>query len=66
MVYLIGTLILGARGCEFGPHLVAQIKGLNGAVPQIFQDVSTGKTAAGFGVFQIELGREGSRCRLVL
>lgn len=49
VVYLIGTLILGTLGYEFGPHLVAQIKGLNAAVPQIFQAVSTGKTAADFG-----------------
>ena len=49
VVYLIGTLILGTLGYQFGPHLVAQIQGLDAAVPQIFQDVSTGKTAAGFG-----------------
>ena len=49
VVYLTGTLILGVLGYQFGPPLVAQIKGLNSAVPQIFQDVSTGKTAAGFG-----------------
>jgi predicted PurR-regulated permease PerM len=49
VVYLVAALILGTLGYEFGPHLVAQIKGLNGAVPQILQDVSTGKTAAGFG-----------------
>lgn len=48
-VYLIGTLVLGSLGYEFGPHLVAQIKGLNAAVPQILQDLSTGKTAADLG-----------------
>jgi predicted PurR-regulated permease PerM len=49
VVYLVGTLILGTLGYEFGPHIAAQIKGLNAAVPQIFQDISTGKTAAGLG-----------------
>jgi predicted PurR-regulated permease PerM len=49
VVYLSGALLLGTLLYEFGPHLVAQIKGLNAAVPQILQDVSTGKTAAGLG-----------------
>lgn len=52
VVYLIGTLVLGVLGYEFGPHLVAQIKGLNAAMPQILQDLSTGKTAADLGAKQ--------------
>jgi predicted PurR-regulated permease PerM len=48
-VYLIGTLVLGILGYEFGPHLVAQIKSLNAALPQILQGLSSGKAAAGFG-----------------
>ena len=49
VVYLIGTLMLGSLGYKFGPRLVAQIKGLNAAVPQILQDLSSGKTAADLG-----------------
>jgi len=49
VVYLIATLVLGGLGYEFGPHLVAQIKGLNAAMPQILQDLSTGKTVADLG-----------------
>jgi predicted PurR-regulated permease PerM len=45
-VYLIGTLVLGSLGYEFGPHLVAQIRNLNAAVPQILQSLSSGKAAA--------------------
>jgi predicted PurR-regulated permease PerM len=48
-VYLIGTLLLGSLGYEFGPHLVAQIKNLNAAVPQILQSLSSGKAAADLG-----------------
>jgi len=49
LVYLTGTLVLGTLLYEFGPRVVAQIKGLNAAVPQILQDMSTGKTAADLG-----------------
>jgi len=48
-VYLIGTLVLGGLGYEFGPHLAAQIKNLNASVPQILQDLSNEKGAAGLG-----------------
>src|SRR6516164_8829315 len=48
-VYLTGTLILGSLSYMFGPRLVTQIKGLNTAVPQILQDLTTGKTAADLG-----------------
>jgi len=49
VVYLIGTLVLGSLSYMFGPRLVTQIKGLNTAVPQILQDLTTGKTAADLG-----------------
>ena len=49
-VYLIGALVLGSLGYEFGPHLVPQIKNLNAAVPEILQDLSSGRTAADPGV----------------
>ena len=48
-VYLVGTLVLGGLGYEFGPHVVAQIKNLNAAVPEILDGLSSGRTAAGFG-----------------
>jgi predicted PurR-regulated permease PerM len=48
-VYLIGTLLLGSLGWEFGPHLVAQLRNLNAAVPEILQGVSSGKAAADLG-----------------
>jgi predicted PurR-regulated permease PerM len=44
-VYLIGTLVLGILGYKFGPHLVAQVKSLNAALPQILQGLSSGKAA---------------------
>src|SRR6516164_9491778 len=36
-VYLVGTLVLGGLGYEFGPRLGAEIKSLNSAVPAILQ-----------------------------
>lgn len=45
-VYLIGTLVLGSLGYEFGPRVAAQLKNLNAAVPEILQGLSSGKTAA--------------------
>src|ERR1700693_5706365 len=48
-VYLIGTLLLGGLGWEFGPHLVAQVRNLNAAVPEILQGLSSGKTTADLG-----------------
>ena len=41
--------MLGILGYEFGPHLVAQIKSLNAALPQILQGLSSGKAAVDFG-----------------
>ena len=37
--------MLGGVGYEFGPHVAAQVKNLNAAVPQILQDLSSGKAA---------------------
>src|SRR6266852_87731 len=48
-VYLIGTLVLGGVGYEFGPHLAAQAKNLNAAVPAILQELSSGRSAASLG-----------------
>src|SRR5271166_2991571 len=48
-VYLVGTLVLGGLGYEFGPHVAAQVKNLNSDVPGILDDLSSGRTAAGFG-----------------
>ena len=48
-VYLIGTLVLGSLGYEFGPHLAAQIKKLNAAVPEILERLSSGRAAADLG-----------------
>lgn len=48
-VYLIGTLVLGSVGYEYGPHLVAQIKSLNAAVPEILGGLSSGKAPVGPG-----------------
>jgi predicted PurR-regulated permease PerM len=42
-VCLLGTLVLGSLGYGFGSRLVAQLKNLNAAVPQILQDLSEGK-----------------------
>jgi predicted PurR-regulated permease PerM len=48
-VYLAATLVVGIFGYVLGPHLVAQIKSLNAAVPQILADLSSGKIAATLG-----------------
>jgi predicted PurR-regulated permease PerM len=48
-VYLVGTLVLGGLGYEFGPRIAAQIKNLNAAVPGILQGLSSGRTAADLG-----------------
>jgi predicted PurR-regulated permease PerM len=45
-VYLIMAIVLGILGYKFGPHVVAQMKNLNTAVPGILQGLSSGKTAA--------------------
>jgi len=48
-VYLIGFLILGSFGYEFGPHVIAQVKSLNAALPQILRGLSDGQAAADLG-----------------
>ena len=48
-VYLIGILVLGSVGYKLGPHVAAQIRNLNAAVPEILQDLSTGKPPVGLG-----------------
>jgi predicted PurR-regulated permease PerM len=48
-VYLVATLVLGTVGYTLGPHFAAQIRSLNAAVPQILQDLSSGKPPAGLG-----------------
>jgi predicted PurR-regulated permease PerM len=48
-VYLIAALVLGSLGYEFGPHLAAEIKNLNSAVPEILQGLSSGRAAAVLG-----------------
>jgi predicted PurR-regulated permease PerM len=48
-VYLVGLVVLGSLGYEFGPNIAAQIKNLNAAVPQFLQDLSSGKAAADVG-----------------
>jgi predicted PurR-regulated permease PerM len=47
--YLVGALVLGSLGYELGPRVAAQIKSLNAALPQIVQDLSSGKTSADLG-----------------
>jgi predicted PurR-regulated permease PerM len=48
-VYLVGTLVLGGLGYEFGPRIAAEVKNLNAAVPGILQGLSSGRTAADLG-----------------
>jgi predicted PurR-regulated permease PerM len=42
LVYLLGTIVLGGFGYEFGPRVVAQLKNFYSAVPQILQGLSGG------------------------
>ena len=44
-MYLIGAAVIGILGYQFGPHLAAQLKSLNAALPQILQGLSSGKAA---------------------
>ena len=48
-VYLVGTLVLGTLAYEFGPHLAAQMRNLNAAVPAILEELSSGRAAASLG-----------------
>ena len=49
-VYMIGMLALGGLGYEYGPRLVAQIKSLNAALPEILESLSNGKAPVGLDV----------------
>ncbi len=40
-VYLIGTFVLGGLAYKFGPHLAAQMRSLNAAMPKILQGLSS-------------------------
>jgi predicted PurR-regulated permease PerM len=42
-VCVIGTLLLGTLGYELGPRMTAQIKSLNTDLPEILEDLSSGK-----------------------
>jgi len=42
-VCVIGTLLLGTLGYEFGSHVAVQIKNLNANLPEILEDLSSGK-----------------------
>jgi predicted PurR-regulated permease PerM len=48
-VYLIATVVLGGLGYVFGPHLLAQMKSLNAAAPQILESISSGRAGATLG-----------------
>jgi len=48
-VYLVATLVLGSVVYQLGPPLAAQLRNLNTAVPEILQDLSSGKAPAGPG-----------------
>jgi predicted PurR-regulated permease PerM len=48
-VYLAATLVLGTVGYQLGPPLAAQIRSLNAAVPELLQDLSSGKPPALLG-----------------
>jgi len=48
-VYLAATLVLGTVGYKLGPHLAAQLRSLNADVPELLQDLSSGKPPAGLG-----------------
>ena len=46
-VYLVGIIVIGAVGYKFGPHLAAQMKNLNAAVPKIIEGLSSGNGDVG-------------------
>ncbi|MFZ0959532.1 MAG: AI-2E family transporter [Terriglobia bacterium] len=48
-VYLIGILVMGSVGYKLGPHVAAQLRKLNAAVPEILQDLSSGKPPPNLG-----------------
>jgi predicted PurR-regulated permease PerM len=46
-VYLAGILVFGAVGYELGPHVATQMRNLKAAVPEILQNLSSGKAPVG-------------------
>ena len=48
-VYLIGAVVLGGLGYEFGPRLAAQAGSLNATVPEILESFSSGTAGVGGG-----------------
>jgi predicted PurR-regulated permease PerM len=48
-VYMVGTLVLGGLAYKFGPHLAAQMRDLNAAVPAILEELSSGRAVASLG-----------------
>jgi predicted PurR-regulated permease PerM len=48
-VYLIGALVIGCLGYEFGTNVAAQIKNLNVAVPEILESLSSERLPAHLG-----------------
>lgn len=50
LVYLLGTIVLGGLGYEFGPRVAAQLKNFSSAVPEILQGLSGGDAASGLRV----------------
>jgi predicted PurR-regulated permease PerM len=62
--------VLVVVGYEYRPHLAAQIRGLNAAVPEILQSLSNGKAPVGLGAGhglsaaqQLRLQELVTRCR---
>jgi predicted PurR-regulated permease PerM len=49
-VYVIGTLVLGGLGYEFGPRLAAQARSLNTTIRELLERLSSGGAGAGGGV----------------
>lgn len=48
-VYLVAILVAGIFGYVLGPHLVAQVKSLNAALPRILDDLSSGRAVTTLG-----------------
>jgi predicted PurR-regulated permease PerM len=48
-VYLIGALAVGGLAYAFGPHLEAQMKSLNVVVPEVLEDLSSGRVGSTLG-----------------
>jgi len=48
-VYLMGIVVAGIFAYALGPHVAAQLRGLNAEMPQILEGLSSGKAAAALG-----------------